>query len=177
MIVRTQGLPLETGCVPSPGAEYDRALMTADDPATALLWLRRAAKHGCRRAQFNLALAHLSGAGAPQDPTQAAHWFEAAAARGLRPAMLHIGILALEGRGMSKDESAAFSWLASAASLGERRALLPAEYLRAKLAGKAAGTLALSALPAEPITTFCSLERCDGMACMEQPLETAGGYS
>ncbi|MDX2149647.1 MAG: tetratricopeptide repeat protein [Bryobacteraceae bacterium] len=175
--MRSSGRPYDSGNVASPGAEYDRALLTADDPATSLVWLRRAAKHGCRRAQYNLALACLCGTGAPQDPLQAVHWFEAAAVRGLRAAMLHLGVLALQGRGTPQDDSTAFTWLASASGLGEYRAILPVEYLRAKLAGKPAGDLELSPLPAEPITIFCSLERCDGVACLDEQFEPAEVFS
>ena len=74
-----QGYPLAECQV---GFCYPEGLGVEQDLEKALLWTRRAAEHGDRDGQFNLACFYEEGTALPRDMRQAAFWYQAAARQG-----------------------------------------------------------------------------------------------
>jgi hypothetical protein len=74
------------------------------------------AQQGDARAQYNLGVLYLQGAGVPQDVRQAAQWFHRAAAQAESKAQYNLGLLYATGTGVPRDEGAAYIWFTLAAT-------------------------------------------------------------
>ncbi|WP_420428569.1 hypothetical protein [Algiphilus sp.] len=86
--------------------------------------LRRAAANGDAKAQYNLAVAYMTGAvhGVPQ-PQAALLWYTAAAAAGFAPAAYNAGVLHAAKRVPGASPEHATYWMCRAANLRHTRAL------------------------------------------------------
>jgi TPR repeat protein len=92
-------------------AEMDANKAKAEaDYADAARWYRKAAEHGNRGAQAELAGFYEKGTGLPPSYADAAEWFLAAAKRGEGEAQYEIGIYSYEGSGIRQDYEVAFLW-------------------------------------------------------------------
>jgi len=99
-----------------PEAQYDLALTLLDtDPATAVLWLERAAMQGHGDAAYRLGLL--------QDTAKRrVEWYSMAAAVGQVDAQYALGDAYLNGRGTAKEPAWGLSWLERAARAGQAQA-------------------------------------------------------
>jgi TPR repeat protein len=86
--------------------------------------LRQAAVNGDAKAQYNLAVAYMTGAiyGVPQ-PKAALHWYALAAAAGFAPAAYNAGVLHAANKIPGARPEHATYWMCRAASLRHTRAL------------------------------------------------------
>lgn len=90
------------------------------DALQALEWLRRAADHGQREAQFDYAYIHDLGlAKAPPDRSVALKYYTLAAGAGHSMGMNNMGDAYLQGTGVERDYAKAMEYFQKAADLGE----------------------------------------------------------
>jgi hypothetical protein len=92
------------------------------DYSQALQWYKRAAEHGDRKAQFDLATVYDEGIGIPSDYVEASRWFRKAADQNYAKAQDGIGYMYYAGRGVPKDYALAFFWYRKAADQGYAKA-------------------------------------------------------
>ena len=99
------------------------APISADDvPGTygeAMAWYGNEAQAGNAEAQFLLAYALETGAGANLRPEEARNWYQAAAEQGHLRAQIRLGLMLAEGRGGPVDGLLARAWLDKAAHAGD----------------------------------------------------------
>jgi len=101
------------------GAAYDHGLQgLRADPQQAVIWYRKAAQQGLRKAQFNLAHCYATGDGVRQDYEQARRWMQKAAQQGMADAQFLLGVMLAEGLGGEPDKVEARQWLKQAAAGG-----------------------------------------------------------
>jgi len=87
-------------------------------PRAALLWYRRAVRHGYPGAIFRLGDAYRSGRGVPKDSEQAVRLFRRAAELGSRRGQFAMGVCCEQGEGLPRDPVAAVAWYEQAAQNG-----------------------------------------------------------
>ena len=80
---------------------------TAQDPAKAVGWFRKAADQGHAEAQYELGKCYAEGVGVDQDPAEAIAWYREAADRGDMMAQFALGLCYAEGFGVEKDNDEA----------------------------------------------------------------------
>ena len=85
MLLAEEGYPLAECQV---GYFYLNGLGCKKDPAEAFKWTERAALHGDRDAQYNLAEFYLDGIGSDIDKKKAEQWFAAAAEQNQKEAVV-----------------------------------------------------------------------------------------
>lgn len=90
----------------------------APNPATAVVWYKRAAQQGDARAQVQLGTMLASGRGVDQDLREGVRWFRRSAQRGDTYAMNLVGESYRDGRGVHQDDAEARRWFEQAAGLG-----------------------------------------------------------
>jgi TPR repeat protein len=116
---------------------YAMACATAaSDPASATVWLERAAALGHPEAQFLQGWRLFHGQGVSRDATAAAELFAKAADRGVAAAQTHYALCLLRGDGVQADPVAAAEWLRRAAGQGSA----PAHFNLALLQVRGQGT-------------------------------------
>ncbi len=93
----------------------------AKDPASALTWLRLAARHGNRAAMVNLAFLYRQKNDAPAPEADEPDWLQTAADEGWGEAQDDLGRMYAEGDGRPQDLVEALKWfdLAASATDGE----------------------------------------------------------
>ncbi|MEZ5293767.1 MAG: tetratricopeptide repeat protein [Vicinamibacterales bacterium] len=104
------------------GTAYDEGLGVAEDPATALRWLQKAAAGGHTLAEHNIGNAYLAGRGVAADPAAAVTWWLKAASKGDAVPQLRLGEAYETGRGVAVDLDSARRWYADAAARGNAAA-------------------------------------------------------
>ncbi len=98
--------------------EGDAAAGIKPSPRAALLWYRRAARHGHPGAIFRLGDAYRSGRGVLKDAFQAMQLFLRAAELGSRRGQFAMGVCCERGEGTACDPEAAVTWYEMAAKEG-----------------------------------------------------------
>ena len=88
------------------------------DPAGALKWYAKAAKHGHAEAQCILALAYYKGENIEKNYDEAAKWFRKAAEQGNAEAQKGLGRCFDNGEGVPQDYEEAVKWYRKAADQG-----------------------------------------------------------
>ena len=86
--------------------------------------LKKAARKGDAKAQYNLGVAYDVGQGVPQDQVEAARWYRKAANQGNAEAQAHLGHAYDVGQGVPQDRAEALRWLKKAADQGNAMAQL-----------------------------------------------------
>ena len=81
--------------------------------------LKRAARKGDAKAQYNLGVAYDVGQGVPQDRAEALRWLKKAADQGNAMAQLGLGIAYYNGKGVPQDFAEAYFWTNLAAALNK----------------------------------------------------------
>ena len=84
--------------------------------------IRAAAEGGDAKAQFQLAICYMKGAGVPRDFAQGVGWMKKAAEGGLAEAQYPMGLFTAEGKGVKQDKAASIEWFAKAAEQGHKDA-------------------------------------------------------
>ncbi|MEO8658117.1 MAG: tetratricopeptide repeat protein [Bryobacteraceae bacterium] len=174
-----------------PGAQYNQALAYAREAhgqeipdernaVEAVRWYRLAAKQGCQRAAYNLALLLDQGPIALRDPAGAFHWYEFAAERGDAAAMGNAGLCCLIGRGVPQQMEEAFIWLTSALRI-RQTCLHPLRDLALEcLLGGGGDPKYLPAndlFAREPVDMVCARRNCDHTACQSESDEATPAES
>lgn len=108
----------------SPLAKLQQGLAAfrRDDFAAARANWIPLAKQGDAKAQFNLALMHANGQGAPKDYAEAARLYRLAADQGDANAQNNLGAMYANGQGLPQDYAEAARWYRLAADQGEASA-------------------------------------------------------
>lgn len=88
------------------------------DETLAVELLRKAAEHGDKEAQYNLAICYNDGTGIAKDETEALGWLHKAAEQGYAEAQNRFGVCYRDGIGVSEDEREAVKWFHKAAEQG-----------------------------------------------------------
>ena len=120
---------------------FDEGLGRTEDPASAAVWLRRAAERGHTLAQHNLGNAHSAGRGVDQSDGLAVEWWLKAAAAGDAIPQLRLGEAYEAGRGVTRDLAAARHWYGEAARRGNAAARNALERLSRPIALRRLGTV------------------------------------
>lgn len=84
-----------------------------------VFWLRKSANMGYAKAQYELGLKYLSGAGVKKDLNEATEWFQRAAENGYAAAQTNLGYAYATGEGRKQDFSMALTWYRKAAESGD----------------------------------------------------------
>jgi hypothetical protein len=79
--------------------------------ATAIFWLKSAARGNYAQAQLELAIVYESGIGLTADYREAAKWMAKAAAAGVPDAEFFLGHYYREGKGLIQDDVQAYTWI------------------------------------------------------------------
>ncbi|MEZ6031143.1 MAG: tetratricopeptide repeat protein [Hyphomonadaceae bacterium] len=82
-----------------------------------------AAELGDSRAQWNLAMMLLQGAGAPKNDVEAYAWVTKSSENGYAEGMVSRAVMLATGEGVEEDDEAAREWYFNAATLGSAHAL------------------------------------------------------
>ena len=90
--------------------------------AATLSRVRKAAKEGDAKAQFDLAVMCYKGRGLPQDYAEAARWYRKAADQGYAKAQMNLGDMYHDGKDVPLDYAEGFRWCQKAAEQGDARA-------------------------------------------------------
>ena len=100
--------------------EKGMAAYDAEDYATALQELKKAAEQGHAKAQFNLAqiYSNVVGRGVPQDDKEAVKWYRLAAEQGQAQAQNNLGFMYANGEGVIQDDKEAVKWYRLGAEQG-----------------------------------------------------------
>ena len=91
---------------------------TAQDPAKAVEWFRKAADQEHAEAQYELGKCYAEGVGVDQDPAEAVAWFRKAAEQGDAEAECELGRRYAEGADVDPDPAEAVAWFRKAANRG-----------------------------------------------------------
>lgn len=137
-------------------------LGTPADPATGLVWLRKAAGQGMAGAQELLGRCLYGGIGAPADPPEGVAWFRAAAEQGDPDAQWCLARALHEGRGVAADADEAMAWTRRSAEGGN----VSAQYALALALRDGAGGLAPD--PAEAARRMAELVELGHVSATEQ---------
>ena len=89
------------------------------DPATAVLWLQKAANQGHADAQYSLGTSYLLGYGVPKNTAAAVEWLVKSAQQGNALAQTNLGAMYLNGDGVAQDFRQALLWLEKAGARGQ----------------------------------------------------------
>ncbi len=82
------------------------------------LW-RPLAEKGFGKAQFNLAILYIKGAGTPKNPRKAVEWLRKSAAQDHTGAQYNLGLMYLNGEGVKKSDKEALKLFQKAAEKGD----------------------------------------------------------
>jgi len=99
-----------------------RSLQKLSRHGEAIPYLRRAAEHGNRLAQYNLGYCYYHGRGVLRDYYEAVKWFRKSAEQGYSNAQSYLGYCYKIGRGVPRNYSEAVKWYRKAAAQGHRDA-------------------------------------------------------
>jgi TPR repeat protein len=88
------------------------------DPAAAIRWFRMAADQGSGEGLYELALAHLRGAGVERDASRARELFAKAWDAGFAGGAYQLGLMDRRGLGQAPDLASSVRWLTRAAEKG-----------------------------------------------------------
>lgn len=88
---------------------------SAEDPAQALAWYRKAAAGGNTFAMYRLGFLYATGTGTPQNLVQAVAWYRKSAEAGDARGEEALGEMYQEGRGVTQDYAQAMKWFRMAA--------------------------------------------------------------
>ena len=104
--------------------EKGMAAYDAEDYATALQELKKAAEQGHAKAQFNLAqiYSNVVGRGVPQDDKEAVKWYRLGAEQGYASAQNNLGFMYGTGTGVPQDNVYSHMWFNNAAYEGHKNA-------------------------------------------------------
>lgn len=97
---------------------YTKGTKTAQDPARAAEWFRKAAEGGHNVAKARLGDCYAQGKGVPQDLEEAAAWYRKAAESGYVVAQTALGDCYTSGKGVQQDLAEAAAWYRKAAEKG-----------------------------------------------------------
>ena len=89
------------------GLLYERGLGVSPDPATALIWYRRAGEQGDALAMFHIGSLYERGAGVTRDYVAAAEWYQRASEAGNASAQAALAYLYDRGLGVTRNFSEA----------------------------------------------------------------------
>jgi TPR repeat protein len=89
------------------------------DFAKAFRIWRPLAKKGFAKAQFNLAILYIRGAGTPKNPREAIKWLRKSANQDHAGAQYNLGLMYLNGEGIKQSDKEAVKWFRKAAEKGD----------------------------------------------------------
>ena len=103
----------------------------------------KAARVGYPKAQYNLAVAYLTGQGVPKDAVKGRQWLRKAAEQGFADAQAVLAEMYFKGEGVLEDYVEAYAWALHAAMNGKPRAkdllaeiLIPSQIAVAQIRAK-----------------------------------------
>ena len=97
---------------------YREGYGTAVDHVEAVKWVRKAAKQGFARAQYDLGLMYEFGTGVERSNEKAAEWYLKAAEQGYARAQFWLGYMYEYGTGVEQSYEKAAEWVQKAAEQG-----------------------------------------------------------
>jgi len=109
------------------GLLYERGLGVSPNPATSLIWYRRAAKQGDALAMFHIGSLYERGAGVARDYVAAAKWYQRASDTGNASAQAALAYLYDRGLGVTRNFSEAEALYSRASAQWTETNKYPAE--------------------------------------------------
>ena len=106
----------------SPFIIEDSPFEIEEDAPQTMEQIRKAAEQGDAKAQYDLGMCYLHGAGIAQDGKEAVRWLRKAANQGLPEAQYDLGVCYDAGFGVAQDGKEAVKWFRKAADQGDRKA-------------------------------------------------------
>lgn len=106
------------------GVRYETGAGVARDCRQAAACYRKAAEHGCAKAQINLARLYFCGEGVAIDRERAFLWYRKAAEQGAAKAQYNLAVMYAAGKGVARDAGRAAYWYRQTARQGHVTARL-----------------------------------------------------